>query len=94
MWAFHRGRFSCGTRDADSACFLTEITRSSCNWASVSDSKGRFIILLVTGLNQIRSFAILGELRIIVQIRSDRHVAGQITILVRDLDIACVHGLF
>ena len=29
-----------------------------------------------------------------VKIRSDRHVAGQITILVRDLDIACDHGLF
>ena len=33
-------------------------------------------------------------MRIIVQIRSDRHVAGQITILVRDLDITYVHGLF
>ena len=33
---------------------------------------------------------LVGELRIIVQIRSDRHVAGQITILV---DIAHVHGL-
>ena len=68
----------------------------------MSGSKDCFIILLVTGLIQIRSFTILllftgetgevsvqislfrdlvGDLRIIVQIRSDRHIAGQINIL-------------
>ena len=31
MSACQRGRFSCRTRDADSNCFRTEITRSSCN---------------------------------------------------------------
>ena len=41
------------------AAFLIVITRSSCNWASVSGSKGCFRILLVTGLIKIRSFTIL-----------------------------------
>ena len=31
VFCFQDGRFSCRTRDADSAYFLTEITRSSCN---------------------------------------------------------------
>ena len=39
---------SCRTRDRNSASFRTEITRSLCNWASVSISKGWNTILLVT----------------------------------------------
>ena len=31
MSAFHLGHFSCRTREANSACFRTEITYSSCN---------------------------------------------------------------
>ena len=39
---------SCRTRDKNSASFRTEITRSLCNWASVSISKSWNTILLVT----------------------------------------------
>ena len=55
----HLGHFSCRTRDANFAAFLTVITRSLCNWASVSVSNGCIIILLVTGLIQLCSVTIL-----------------------------------
>ena len=60
---FHLGHFLCRTREANSAAFLTVIARSLCNWASLSDSKGCFIILLVTGLIQIlaRSCCLLAK---------------------------------
>ena len=70
----------------------------------MSDSKGCFTILLVTGLIQIRSFTILlfaGETGIErpnslfrdLAVRFDR-VCSKTIVLVRDLRIAHVHELF